>query len=84
MYLFFHAKMRYNGFMYNWSVDEKKFKRENPEGYKIWRLEQMINWGLGGRKLNEEMVRTYWKKLFLDAPTRKYLRFLLWPKKKKS
>jgi hypothetical protein len=67
--------------MYNWSVDEKKFKREDPEGYKIWKLEQMINWGLGGEKLKEKLVRKYWQKLFLDPETKKFLEFLLWPKK---
>lgn len=66
--------------MYNWSVDEKKFKKEDPEGYKIWRLEQMINWGLGNEKLDVRMVRKYWRKIFMDGVTRKYLRFLLWPK----
>lgn len=69
--------------MYNWSIDEKKFKKEDPEGYKIWRLEQMINYGLGREKLNEKLVKKYWKKLFMDDLTRKYLRFLLWPKKSK-
>lgn len=69
--------------MYNWSVDEKKFKKIDPEGYKIWRLEQMINWGLGDEKLSEKLLRKYWKKLFIDALTKKYLQFLLWPKKTK-
>lgn len=69
--------------MYNWSVDEKKFKKNDPEGYKIWRLEQMINWGLGDEKLSEKLLRKYWKKLFIDALTKKYLQFLLWPKKTK-
>ena len=68
--------------MYNWSVDERKFKREDPEGYKIWRLEQLINWGLGEDKLNEKLVKKYWDKLFLDPETKKFLEFLLWPKKK--
>ncbi len=67
--------------MYNWSVDEEKFKKEDPEGYKIWRLEQMINWGLGGEKLSESLVRKYWKKLFMDDTTRRYLKSLLWPRK---
>ncbi len=69
--------------MYNWSVDEKLFKKEDPEGYKIWKIEQMINWGLGNEKLNERLVRKYWKKLFMDPLTRNYLEFLLWPKKLK-
>ncbi|MEO0156637.1 MAG: hypothetical protein ABIL07_05940 [candidate division WOR-3 bacterium] len=70
--------------MYNWSVDEKKFKKEDPEGYKIWKIQQMINWGLGGEKLSERLVRKYWKKLFLDPETKEFLELLLWPKKKKS
>lgn len=70
--------------MYNWSVDEKKFKKEDPEGYKIWKLEQMINYGTAGEKLDEKMVRKYWKKIKdrIDPHYRKYLEFLLWPKKK--
>jgi len=67
--------------MYNWSVDEKQFKREDPEGYQIWRLEQMINWGLGNEKLSESLLRKYWKKIFMDDITKKYLQFLLWQKK---
>lgn len=64
--------------MYNWSVDEKAFKKEDPEGYRIWRIEQMINYGLGGEKLDEKLVKKYWQRLFMDEPTRKYLKFLLW------
>jgi hypothetical protein len=63
--------------MYNWSVDEKQLKKY-PEKYKIWKLEQMINWGLGGEKINERLLRKYWRKLFLDPVKKKYLLFLLW------
>jgi len=69
--------------MYNWSVDEKKFKKEDPEGYRIWKIQQMINYGLGGEKLSERLVRKYWKKLFIDPETKKFLEFLLWPRKRK-
>jgi hypothetical protein len=68
---------------YNWSVDEKRFKKEDPEAYKIWRIEQMINYGLAGEKLDEKKVKKYWKKLFMDEPTRKFLELLLWEKKPK-
>ena len=68
--------------MYNWSVDEKRFKKEDPEGYQVWCLEQMINWGLGGERIRIVLLRKYWKKLFLDPVKRGYLEFLLWPKKK--
>ena len=70
--------------MYNWSVDEKAFKKADPEGYKIWRLEQMINYGQADEKISETLVRKYWKKIRnnLDSSYRAYLEFLLWPKKK--
>ncbi len=67
--------------MYNWSVDEEAFKKADPEGHAIWRLEQMINYGLGGEKLNEALVRKHWEKLYLDSPTKHYLEFLLWPER---
>jgi hypothetical protein len=72
--------------MYNWSVDEKKFKKEDPAGYKIWKLEQMINYGEAGEKLNEKLVRKNWEKIKnnLDPLYREFLEFLLWPKKKKA
>lgn len=43
--------------MYNWSTDEKQLKKADAERYKIWRLEQMINYGLGNEKIDERMVK---------------------------
>ena len=68
--------------MYNWSVDEKELKKDK-EKYAIWRLEQMIDYGLGGERLDKKLVKKYWKKLFMDNLTRRYLHFLLWPQKLK-
>jgi len=68
--------------MYNWSVDEKAFKKADPERYEIWKLEQMINYGEPGEKLSENMIRRYWEKISIDPYYRDYLAFLLWPKKK--
>lgn len=70
--------------MYNWSVDEGKFKKNDPQAHKLWKLQQMVNYGLQGKKLNKKLVRKHWKKLIMDSPTRKYLRFLLWQNKKTS
>jgi len=70
--------------MYNWSVDEEKFKQTDPEGYQIWRLEQLINYGLGGEKLDFAAVKKHWDKLKMDDLTRRYLKFLLWPENQKS
>jgi hypothetical protein len=67
--------------MYNWSTNEKQFKKADPKGYQIWRMEQMINYGLQDEKLSERLLRKHWDEIYMDAPTRKYLGRLLWPKK---
>lgn len=68
--------------MYNWSVDEKQFKKVSPKAYQIWRLEQTINYGEPGEKLNLMQVKRYWNtiKTRIDPQYRSYLEFLLWPK----
>jgi len=45
--------------MINWSTDEKLFKKKYPEEYKLWRLTQLINYGLDGEKLEEKGHRFY-------------------------
>ena len=42
--------------MFNWNVDEERFKKEDPEGYRLWRLTQLINYGLEGEKLDREEI----------------------------
>lgn len=69
--------------MINWSTDEIKFKKEDPEGYKLWRLTQLINYGLDGEKLDKNEVKKAWPKIKdrLDPKLRDFLSFLIWPKK---
>ena len=66
--------------MYNWSVDEKKFKKQDPQGYKLWRLTQLINYGLDGEKLDRSEVKKAWPKIKdkIDPNTSLYLQYLLW------
>ena len=68
--------------MYNWSVDEEKFKKENPKKYKLWRITQLINYGLDDEKLDKNETKKAWPKIKdqLDPDLRSYLEFLLWPK----
>lgn len=68
--------------MYNWSIDLGKLGRKSKEAV-IWRLEQTINFGLNGSELNKNLVKKYWNKLRLDPLRKKFLKFLLWPKKSK-
>jgi len=62
--------------MYNWSVDEE-YLAKFPEKYKIWKLEQLINFGLGGDKINRKDLEKYFNVLHIDPVKKKYLRFML-------
>ncbi|MBI2040151.1 hypothetical protein HYT18_03690 [Candidatus Microgenomates bacterium] len=68
--------------MYNWSVDEKRFKKENPKEYRLWRLVQLINYGLDGEKLDREEVKKAWPKIKdqLDPYKARAIEYLLWGK----
>lgn len=76
--LYLYTKILFTA-MYNWSVDENLFQKENPEAYKVWKIEQMINYGLGDEKLDRDMLKKYWDKLRIDPITYQYLKFILWP-----
>lgn len=68
--------------MKNWTVDIKQFKRY-PEKYKLWKIEQSINYGLeAGEKLEEKNLKKYWLQIKdnLDPYKKRYLEYLLWKK----
>ena len=65
--------------MYNWSTDEKELKNDK-EQYTLWRLEQLINYGLGNEKLNEGELKKYWDRLIIDPYRRNFLALLLYGK----
>ena len=65
--------------MYNWSVDTTELKKDKRK-YAIWNLEQMVNFGLGGKKISREKLKKYWKILDLDPNKKNYLKMILWPK----
>jgi len=62
--------------MFNWSVDTKNLQKY-PEKYVIWKLEQLINFGLNGHKLNMTELKKYFPKLNIDPQKKKYLKMLL-------
>jgi len=62
--------------MKNWSVDTK-FLSKYPKKYTLWKLEQLINFGLGKGKLNKFQLKKHLPKLEIDPQKRKYLKFLL-------
>ena len=63
--------------MKNWSTDLKKLTKD-PTAMAIWKLEQMVNFGLDGEKLEAAELRKYWGKLNLDPDKKKYLTRLLY------
>jgi hypothetical protein len=68
--------------MHNWNTDTSELQKDK-EKYSIWKLEQGINYGLDGEKLDKSLVKKYWSRLQLDPAAKNYLKLLLWPKKRK-
>lgn len=63
--------------MYNWSTDTSELKK-NPEKYTIWKLEQLINYGLNDEKIDKHELKKYWAVLNIYDPARKkYIDFLI-------
>jgi len=62
--------------MYNWSVDTNALKKY-PRQYSIWKLEQLINFGLGEEKLDKKKLKKHFSELNIDREKRRYLEFLL-------
>jgi len=63
--------------MRNWSTDIKNLKKD-PIRFAIWQLEQAINFGLEGNKLNKQILDKYWTEIAIDPGRRAYLGHLLY------
>lgn len=65
--------------MLNWSIDEKKL-RKDPKKYNLWRVTQLINYGLGKEKLAKAELKRVWPKIKenLDPYKKRALEYLLW------
>lgn len=62
---------------------EERFKKEDPRGYRLWRLEQLINWGFDKEdKLDIAELKAAWPKIKenIDPYLRRYMEYLLWGK----
>ncbi|MEK7497308.1 MAG: hypothetical protein AAB656_00110 [Patescibacteria group bacterium] len=62
--------------MKNWNTG--KFNSKSDE--EIWKLSQLINYGLDGQKLSIQKVKSVWKKLepFLDLERARMIKYLIW------
>ena len=64
--------------MYNWSIDTSRLKA-NSFDYEKWKLEQMINFGLGGKKIDKKQLKKHFSRLDIDKKKKEFLKMLLWP-----
>lgn len=62
--------------MYNWSTDTSRLKK-NSSVYIKWRLEQLINFGLGQEKLSQKELIKYLPKLKIDQKSRQFLESII-------
>jgi len=58
--------------MKNWSTDTKELKK-NKGNFAVWKLEQLINFGLGKEKIKKNDLKKYWNLINIDSPKRKFL-----------
>ncbi len=65
--------------MYNWSTDISKINTKEKRA--IWKLEQMVNFGLGKSKISKKLLGKYWNKLNIEPARKRFLEFILWNRK---
>ena len=58
--------------MKNWSTDTMQLEKDT-EKFSTWRLEQLINFGLGNEKIDLDELRKYWDIVNIDPFKRKFL-----------
>ncbi|HAZ29792.1 TPA: hypothetical protein DCY43_03575 [candidate division WWE3 bacterium] len=62
--------------MYNWNTDINQLKKDIDK-YNVWRLEQLINFGLNGEKICITQLKRYWPSLHIDPKRKRVLEFWL-------
>lgn len=60
----------------NWSTNLSELEKQ-PAKLMLWKLEQLINFGLSGEKLPVKHVRKNINHLDIDPSKKEYLKFLL-------
>jgi hypothetical protein len=58
--------------MKNWSTDTTELQKDQKK-FSIWRLEQLINFGLDDEKIDIVELREYWNDLHIDPFKKKFL-----------
>jgi len=63
-----------------WDYTKKEYKKQAEKDV-IWRLERLINFGLGKKKIKRKLLEKYIDKLKIPENRRAFLELLLWNKK---
>jgi len=58
--------------MKNWSTNTRKLRKDKDK-FAIWKLEQIVNFGLGKKKIKKSELKKYWKVINIDPAKRKFL-----------
>ena len=66
----------YNVFMKNWSIDTTELTKDMDK-YAVWKLEQLINFGLGKEKIKIANLRKYWNVIDVDPAKRTFLKLFV-------
>jgi len=69
--------------LWHWSVDVKKFQKENPEAFRLWRLIHLLNYGIEkGEKISKKELKKVWPKIKseIDPYVCRSMEYLLWGK----
>lgn len=62
-----------------WDYAKTEYRKQAAQDER-WRLERLINYGLGGEKLDREALKKYLPQLIIPANKRAFLELLLWNK----
>ena len=68
--------------MNNLTIDKEYLKKNDPEKYELWKLVQLINYGLDNHKLSKKQLINVWPfiKNRLDPYKKRALEYLIWKK----
>lgn len=63
-----------------WDYEKKEYEKQ-AKADPVWHMEHLINYGLNGEKLNEEMLKKHFAEIKMPENRRDFLELLLWNKK---
>ncbi len=66
--------------MHVWDYNLPKNWKPKTDQEWIWYLERLINYGLGGDKLNRKQLKKYFNRIKMADNTKAFLELLLWKK----